>query len=77
MLDRSGLKNMQFGTTIIQNGWQEAELRPLFGWVVKHPRVYPQYCGCAVCGIPRPTPGILGWGVMRVRGGVPGVGGAP
>ncbi len=32
MLDRLGLKNMQFGSGIIQNGWQEAELLPFLGW---------------------------------------------
>ena len=36
MLDRSGLKQYRIGITIIQNGLQEAELRPLFGWVEKH-----------------------------------------
>ena len=34
MLDRSGVKNMHNDTGLIQNGWQEAELRPVFGWVV-------------------------------------------
>ena len=33
---------VKIGTTIIQTGWQEAELRPVFGWVEKHPKGSPQ-----------------------------------
>ena len=58
MLDRSGLKKYAIWY-FIQNGKQEAALRSLFGWVEKHPRIYPQYRGCAVCGIPRLPPGLL------------------
>ena len=36
---------MHIGTTIIQNCWQEAELRPLFGWVEKHPKYTPNTAG--------------------------------
>ena len=32
---------MHIGTTIIQNCWHEAELRPLFGWVEKHQKCIP------------------------------------